>query len=184
MRQSPTKQGGGSVAIPGIIQVDVTDEPTRELGMIREKSAGLIQTPVISAAAIYAAGDNVGGLLEFAAAALFATGGGILKDVTIVDDDSESAELELWLFNQTFTPGADNALWTPVEAELHNLLTILSTANGTYFTAGVTGTVCVIEASRSFALAGTSIFGRLVTRGTPTYTAIDDVSVIMNMLQD
>ena len=101
---------------------------------VNGKSAGLIQTPTITAG-LYAAGQNVGGLLTFANAALFAAGGGVLKDCTIVDDASQSAELELWLFNQTFTAGADQAAWTPVEAELHNLITILTTADGTYFTA-------------------------------------------------
>ena len=146
-------------------------------------SDAIIQTPTVTAGA-YLANDNVGGLLTFANAARFSGGGGIIKEIVIVDDASQSAILELWLFNQTFTAGADNAVWTPVEAELHTLVTIVSTADGTYYTGGATGTVCVIEVARQFNLTGTSLFGRLVTRGTPTYAATDDVSVIVKLMQD
>lgn len=146
-------------------------------------STAIIQTPTITAGA-YIAGDNVGGLLTFANAARFSGGGGILKEILIIDDASQSDETELWLFNQTFTAGADNAVWTPVEAELHNLVTVISTASGTYYTGGATGTVCMVEVARQFNLTGTSLFGRLVTRGTPTYAATDDVSVIVKLMQD
>ena len=146
-------------------------------------SDSILQTPTVTAG-VYVAGDNVGGLLTFANTARFAGGGGILKEVVIIDDASQSAALELWLFSETFTAGADNAVWTPVEAELHTLMTIVSTNDGLYYTGGATGTVCVIEVARQFNLAATSMFGRLVTRGTPTYVATDDVSVAVHVMQD
>ena len=149
------------------------------------ESAGdtIKQTPAVTAGA-YSAGDNVGGLLTFTNAARDGGGGGVIKDVTIVDDASESAQLELWLFSETFTAGNDNAVWTPVEAELHNLVTVVTTVDGTYYTGGATATVCVIEVSRRYDLTGTSLFGRLVTRSTQTYAATDDVTVGVHLLQD
>jgi len=150
---------------------------------IEVDGATIAQVPTITDG-LYAAGQNVGGLLTFANAARVAGGGGVIKDVTILDDASQSAILELWLFNQTFTQGADQAAWTPVEAQLENLVTVISSLDGTYYTGGATGTVCVIEVSRRFDCAGTSLFGRLVTRGTPTYAAVDDVSIHLGLLQD
>ena len=35
-----------------------------------------------------------------------------------------------------------------------------------------------------FCLVGTSLFGQLVTRGTPTYAATDDVTLILELLYD
>lgn len=156
-----------------------------EDGVLRVGSwtTAVIQTPTVTAG-VYVANDNVGGLLTFANAARFSGGGGIVKEILIIDDASQSAELELWLWNQTFSAGADNAVWTPVEAELHNLVTIISTADGTYYTGGATGTVCMVEVARQFNLTGTSLFGRLVTRGTPTYAATDDISVLVHLMQD
>ena len=167
------------------MQVDVATITAGEthVGQVGGEGDSIIQTPTVTAGA-YTANDNVGGLLTFANAARVSGGTGVIKQITIVDDASQSADLELWLLDQTFTAGADNAVWTPVEAELHNLVTVISTTDGTWFTAGATGTVCVVEVARHYTLTGTSLFGRLVTRGTPTYVATDDVSAIVHLMQD
>ena len=149
---------------------------------ITSQGTTITQTPTISAGA-YVANDNVGGLLTFANAARLAGGGGVIKDVAIIDDAGQDAELELWLFNQVFTPGADNAAWAPVEAELHNIVNVISTTEGTYFLGG-TPSVCSIEIAKRFDCLGTDLFGRLVTRGTPTYVATDDLTVKLLLLQD
>ena len=47
-----------------------------------------------------------------------------------------------------------------------------------------TPSACDIEVSRAYKLTGTSMFGQLVTRGTPTYAATDDVTVTVSLLQD
>lgn len=147
-------------------------------------SAGITisQTPTITAGA-YSAGDNVGGLLTFANAARQSGGGGIVKGVSIVDDAGQNAQLELWLFNQTFTQGADNAAWSALEADLENFIGVISTASGVWYSGG-TSSVAYIEHSMRYDLDNTSLFGRLVTRGTPTYVATDDLSVIIGLLQD
>lgn len=139
-------------------------------------------TPTVTAGA-YVAGDNVGGLLTFPNSSRAVGGGGVIKDVIIIDDAGQDAEMELWLFDQTFTAGADNAPWAPVEAELHNLMTVITTADIDYMAAG-TPSVVVVEVAKRFDCVGTSLFGRLVTRGTPTFAAVDDVTVKLMYLQD
>ena len=198
-----TNQGTNAATIT---QVDLTDDAARLLGIataqpgvdigdvtvnnadtnpVNVGSAGITitQTPTIDTA-IYASGDNVGGLLTFANAARLAGGGGVIKSLVIVDDGLQSASLELWLFNQTFTQGADQAAWTPVAADLHNLVAVLRTGDGVYFTGGATATVCVVEVSHRYDLLGTSLYGRLVVRGTPTYPAATNLTVILGLLQD
>ena len=144
------------------------------------------QTPTITAGA-YSANDAVGGLLTFASAgrATISEGGSILIDVLIVDDAGQDAELELWLFNQTFTAMSDNAAWAPSEADLENCIAVVSTVGSTWRAAG-TPSVINIECTRRIDLisAGTSLFGQLVTRGTPTYAATDDLTVKIKLLQD
>jgi hypothetical protein len=141
------------------------------------------QTPAISAGA-YAANDAVGGLLTFALVGRqVSEGGSVLIDVLIVDDAGQDAELELWLFNQTFTAMADNAAWAPAEADLENCIAVVSTSGSTWRAAG-TPSVINIECTRRIDLAGTSLFGQLVTRGTPTYAATDDITVKIKLLQD
>jgi len=140
------------------------------------------QTPTITAGA-YVAGDNVGGLLTFANAARAAGKGGILNTLLVVDDAKQDAELELWLFSETFTAGADNAAWDPSDADLENLIQVLTTADGAYFDA-TDNSAAMVEYARRYDLLGTSLFGRLVTRGTPTYANTTDLTVKVGLVQD
>ena len=140
------------------------------------------QTPTITAGA-YSAGDAVGGLLTFANAARTSGGGGFVKNVLLVDDAGQDAQLELWLFDQTFTAIADNAAWAPTEADLENLIAIVSTVDGTWRAAGTPSAISV-EASLRYDLTGTSLFGQLVTRGTPTFAATDDVTTKAALMRD
>lgn len=140
------------------------------------------QTPTITAGA-YTANDAVGGLLTFADAAREDGGGGVIKDTTILDDAGQDAEMEVWLFRETFVAMADNAPWAPSEADLRKLVAIVSTSDGAWFAAG-TPSVARIEVSQRYDLVGTSMFGQLVTRGTPTFAATDDVTCIVGLLQD
>lgn len=152
------------------------------VGTVGSPGTTISQTPTVTAGA-YTANDAVGGLLTFANAARVNGGGGVIKDVIILDDAGQDAELELWLFNATFTAMTDNAAWAPSEADLRKLVAIITTADGAWFAAG-TPSAARVEVSQRYDLTGTSLFGQLVTRGTPTFAATDDVTVIIGLLQD
>ena len=140
-------------------------------------------TPTITAGA-YAAGDAVGGLLTFENVARVEGRGALVKNVLIIDNHGQDAELELWLFKETFTAIDDNAAWAPSVADLKKLVAIISTASGTWFAAG-TPSVARIPVSQYFELTGTSLFGQLVNRSAaPTYNAVDDITVILGLPQD
>ena len=167
-------------------QVDVLSITAGEtvIGRVGSTGATISQTPTVTAGA-YTAGDVVGGLFTFANAARVSGYGGVLKNVLIVDDAGQDAELELWLFNQTFTAIADNGAWAPAEADLENLIMVVSTEDsGQGWLAAGTPSACDIEVSRRYTLTGTSLFGQLVTRGTPTFAATDDVTVKVALLTD
>jgi len=152
---------------------------------VRTKGTTISLTPTVTAGA-YSADDAVGGLLTFANAAPLvggAGGGGIINSLKIIDDAGQDAELELWLFNETFTAMTNNAAWNPSQADLRKLVAIISTASGAWFDAG-TESAARIPVSQRYDLVGTSMFGQLVTRGTPTFSATDDVTVILGLLQD
>jgi len=154
------------------------------IGRVGSVSASIPLTPTITGGA-YSAGDAVGGLLTFTNAARVSGYGGVIKNVLIVDDAGQDAELELWLFDQTFTNMSDNAPWAPSEADLENLIVVISTEDsGQGWMAAGTPSACDIEVARSYKLTGTSMFGQLVTRGTPTFAATDDVTVTISLLQD
>ena len=146
------------------------------------KGTTIAQTPTVTAGA-YAANDAVGGLLTFANAVRNSGGGGVVKDMIILDDAGQDAALELWLFSETFTAIADNAAFDISQADLRNLVGIIATSDGAYYASG-TESAARVETAQRYDLAGTSLFGQLVTRGTPTYAATDDVTVIIGLLVD
>jgi hypothetical protein len=152
------------------------------IGQVGGEGTTISLTPTVTAGA-YTANDAVGGLLTFANAARVSGGGGLIKNVIILDDAGQDAALELWLFNATFTAMSDNAAWAPSQADLRKLVAIVSTADGAWYAAG-TPSAARIEVSQRYDLVGTSMFGQLVTRGTPTFAATDDVTVIISVQQD
>jgi len=168
-------QAAMAASLPVVVASDQTAVP------VSTDSDMIWQTPTVTAGA-YAANDAVGGLLTFANAAVSGEGG-VVKNVLIIDDAGQDAEMELWLFRETFTNMADNAPWAPSEADLRKLVAIISTADGAWFAAG-TPSVARIEVSQEVKLVGTSLFGQLVTRDTPTFAATDDVSVGVGLLMD
>lgn len=74
-------------------------------------------TPTISSGSAYAAGDALGGKLQFTK--LTQAGfGGVIANAGIIDLDSQNAELEIHFFEADFTPTTDNAAWDPSDADM------------------------------------------------------------------
>jgi len=147
-----------------------------------------VETPVITAG-IYAAGQAVGGRLDFANAVR--AGGplsGILMAILLIDDAAQEAGLELWLFNQPFTAMADQAAWNPSEADLENWIGTIRTADSREGYLDATGqSVVKVEFTLPFTLVGATLtlYGQLVTPvDTPTYAATDDITVKTVIMQD
>lgn len=146
-------------------------------------------TPTISTS-IYAAGDAVGGLLTFTSTALATGGTAYLESVVLLDKDREAAAgYELWLFDRTFTAMADNAAWDPSDADLLNSLGFIeivaadgaqTATTATLYTWGQT----TDQGPYPLVLNGTSLFGQLVTRGTPTFTTTSDIVVTATFRQN
>ena len=141
------------------------------------KNREILVTPTITAG-LYDAGDAVGGLLTFAQAASVYKGDGEVVKVVVIDDGKQNAELDLWLFSETFTAMADHAAWAPSDADNQHCIghiTILATD----YSDGADNSVATKECSFEFTLvdAGSSLFGQLATPDTPTYTAVDDLTI-------
>jgi len=140
-------------------------------------------SPTISTS-VYAAGDAIGGLLEWTDAVRVSGGSAILQSVTIVDKDSERAAMDLVLFDATFTAPTDNAAFDPTDAELAGVVGVVPIYSGDYSAFSDNAVAHRSGLGMPLVLAGTSLFGALVARSTPTYTATTDLSVILGILQD
>lgn len=149
-------------------------------------NAGQVQriavTPTISASAVYAVGDAVGGLLTFANAARFSGGGLRLKQVTLIDKTPQLAPASLVLFDRTFTATADNAAFNPSDADMANVLTVVPLGNYVAFPANAVAVAPDLDLP--ILLNGTSLFGQLFTWSTPVYGTTADLTVVLSIIRE
>jgi len=148
---------------------------------VAERRLRISQTPTISNGAVYAAKDVIGGLLTFANAARAGILSGVIEAVTIVDKGQQMAAIDLVLFNATLTPAADNAIFAPSDSDLVTSVGVIPIAT-TDWKDFSTNSLATVKPDHKYVIAGTSLFGVLVSRGTPTYTSTTDlvVSIVVN----
>lgn len=161
--------------------VDGTAAAPAALLPVGGKVAKLSATPTVTAGA-YSANDAVGGKITFANAARVSGGSIVIETAVVGDKAVASPSLELWLFDADFTAASDNAAFDPDDADLANLIGIIDFST---WKAGADNEASVRSGLGMAAkLAGTSLFGQLVTRGTPTLASTSDIFVTLHVIQN
>jgi|GEM_PF-2525047 len=154
------------------------------VGSVLGRTSKVAVTPTVTATAAYTAGNEVGGLMTFAS--IFdAQQSGILQSVRIRCKSVQTAGFKLYLFtanptNSTWTDKstpAINAADIPAVVGPFNLVTADS-GLGTETTYELDGIGAAILSST------TSLYGVLVTIGTPTFASTSDVTVELTVLKD
>lgn len=141
-------------------------------------------TPAISTT-IYAAGDVIGGLIDFDFT--HPNGGGLITSIGIVDDDNENAAMSVYLFDAAPTVILDNAVFATAitVADLKKMiypnLTPIQIAAADYTTINGNSIASKVGLNRAF--AGTHVYAYFVPTGTPTYTAATDLTFSMTVLR-
>lgn len=109
----------------------------------------------------------------------------IVKSLVISDKLTTAAvDLELWLFNATFTAPTDNAAWAITDTDQLKCLGVIeldaakwyTNSNGKVFTDHTLG--LVVKPT------GTTLFFALVARGTTPAWVTGDVQISLGVLQD
>jgi len=159
-------------------------------GMVISAKTDVISvTPTITAAGAYAVGDAVGGLLTFTDAALISGGTGVIQSLVITEETAatgtghQDAAMELVLFNQSMSATTDNSVFWPSDADMLNCIGVIPLSTYYDFYANSMGVATGI--GLAFKCVGSAnLYGQLVTRGTPTYVATDDLTIKLGILQD
>jgi hypothetical protein len=160
--------------------VDGTAAVPAALLPVGGKIVRVSQTPTVSTSA-YAAKDCMGGLLTFANSAR-ASGGAITIEGGVVTDLSATMpSLDLLLFDQTFTAGTDNAALDVSDTDILNLVGVIPFTTWADFADNSAATRFGVGLSAK--LAGTSLFGQLVTRSVVTLIGTSDITVILHIRQ-
>jgi len=126
-------------------------------------------TPTLDTS-IYASGDSLHTtVLSFANAVRVTGGSGYVDKLVVVDKDLQSIAGELWLFSASVTPAAANAAHSISDADAALCVGVIPF--GPYYASALNSVSVSKDIRLPFTVAATTLFGILVTRGTPTYTA-------------
>ena len=133
-------------------------------------------TPTVTAGA-YGANDVVGSLLTFSGLR-----NGTLQAITICDNAAQAEDYLLVLFESAPTTIADNATFTIAAADLDKIIyqdSLTSSRNRQAFTDN--SYHYLYGLSVPIWSAGGTVYGVLITPGTPTYAATSDITVTLQV---
>lgn len=156
-------------------------------GMTRFTSA----SPTADTSA-YATGDLIGGKLTFTNALRKATGTGYLVSVMVSDKSAQASDLDLVLFSEdpTGTTFTDQAAFDPADTDLSKIVAVINLGSAARFAYADNGTKYVgslaipLEGKTSAGAFQGTIYGALVSRGTPTFAGAADLTVKLGISQD
>lgn len=172
--------GGGSLTVDGTVAVSAGEA---HLGEVGGKTVIVEAVPVISTTA-YAAGDAVGSTLSFASAVRVSAGSGTVQSVTITDKGAQAANLDLLLFTANLSVGpTDNAAAAVPDADFANCVGKVSLTSHAALSDNSVSFIGNIGLGFSLG-SGTTLYGILVSRGTPTYASISDLRVRLAIQQN
>lgn len=141
----------------------------------------------ITASSAYSPGNAVGGLITFTNASRASGSGGIIQTVVIRDKAGQAGTYNLFLFdaNPTATTVTDKSAVTINTADLAKVIAVIAPSGILLGAASTMGVITAGGLGTAFKLtSGTTMWGILVTRGTPTYASTSDVSVDVVILPD
>jgi hypothetical protein len=149
-------------------------------------TAAVTVTPTITSASAYASGQWLGGKLSFAGAARATPpGSGMVQSVVITDASKQNASIDLVLFNAdpATTTITDKTTADINSADLGKVIGVVHLSD---WTSGSTSSIGQAQQQAiPFALpSGTTVYGAMIVRSTPTYGSTSAVGVTLRVLQD
>lgn len=147
-------------------------------------------TPAVTAGA-YSAQDVVGGLLEFPLVYPIPGHGALLEAITVIDEAGVmgAAAFHFVIFEREPAAAiADNAaLSTLTDADALLIQAVIQVAAGDFRLLGLTSQDVATKHGLTIPVQGrskdTSLFAYLVTEGTPTFAAVDDVTIKLGVIR-
>lgn len=132
----------------------------------------------------YTSGDVLGVQYTIASCAQAAAGTGTIYSALSLDEGDVMAASQLYIFDTTTTPAADNSPWAPTDAEMRTLVGIINFPPGDDVGGSrISFTQCQIP--YQCAAASTSLFVVHVTRSAnAVFTAVGDLKYRLMVVED
>ena len=131
---------------------------------------------LIISTGIYASGDALGAKASFPNVPQHGT----IMSINVIDRDSEAVNLDVVFFSVDIVGTADNAAFDPTDAELQNCQGAFLVDTWKTFADNSLGAESNI--GMSYWAPSGNLYFQCVTRGTPTYTATDDLRVSLSIV--
>ena len=139
-------------------------------------------TPVVSTSA-YTSGNSVGGKLTLSNACRSKGGAIILNDIVVTDEANQKAALTILFFNQPLVGTVADFATPALIPDINNCIGKVTVAAADYVTLGSDSAAVAQESSLNLLLynaetvATQNIYFIIITTGTPTYVAADDLTI-------
>lgn len=149
-------------------------------------------TPTITSGSAYASGDLIGGKLTFSNAVLSSLRHAEIVGATLLDASKQNADIDLVLFSAdpSSTTFTDDSAFAVHADDLAKVIAVVKfRASSDYVSFSANSVAIVDTVAKRFRTTGTaspydSLFGALVSRGTPTYTSTSALTVGITIWQD
>lgn len=169
---------GGTDLIPGTAAKGLSVDPRGSTAVIQTSSAGLT-----TATTAYSAGDQLGTELSFASAVRLAGGTGRVESALLMDKAKVVAGVDLYLFDRSVVPAADNAAFAFSDADMMFCQGVIE------FRAAKSGANNAVLLGLGLPIVVkpnvTTLFGHLVTQSGHTFFgAAGDLVVTLGIAQD
>jgi hypothetical protein len=135
----------------------------------------------VTADAVHAAGDVVGGRLNFVDAGGY-NENGILMGLSLTDYGAVGGQVDVFLYSEAPAVIAGNAAFAEVKADALKRIAIVSIAAADWVAIG-SGIKTVSKEGLSIPFVGTALYAYVVARGTPTYSA-DVILAVVNTFHE
>lgn len=179
---SPSNGAGGVQKVAGIDGATKQGpaNPLAVSGDVSEFSAA----PTVTASAAYSANNVMGSLMTFSNIGLAAGRGGFIQSVTVAFKSAQTAPMDFFwcgASNPSSSTITDKTNIAIASADFDKCRPIPVS----YCASGGTPSVCAADAlAFPFTLSsGTTGYGFLVTRGTPTFASTSDVKLTLRVLR-
>lgn len=171
VKSVPVHLTAGAAAI-GSVAVSSIAAGETHLGEVGGNATAIVVTPTIGAAA-FTANDIVGGKLTLTSALRVSGGSGELTNLLLVDASKQNVPLNVFIFNADLAGTyADNAAEAVTAADWLKCIGAISILGADYITLANASLVSLGGIGMAVkAAAGTTLYGLIVTTGTPTYGA-------------
>lgn len=141
-------------------------------------------TPTISSGSAYAAGDQIGGIQNIAAALLTSLTG-MLVDVSVVDKDSQNQGITILFFSASPTVVSnDNDPADIADSELAGKFIGAVTVSALDYVSLAHGSIATKECGLTLKSASTSVYAVAVIHGAATFTSTSGLVFSYHIQQD